>query len=138
MFVTRTNKAVTAFEPVQKLESVKGAQHFRLDGEGSAGPLDLFAAVTVDGGPKDATYQTHVLPQLSISFTRRTLSSGSVRVTVRVTDAGDPIQGARVSGLPGGSKTTGANGRAVFTIPASRRGSYRVTASKAGYKSAVG
>ena len=62
-FVTRTNKAVTSFEPVQMLKSPPGTvQYFRLEGEGSAGPLDLFADVTVDGKTKDGSYHTHVFP----------------------------------------------------------------------------
>ena len=71
-FVTRTNKAVTAFEPVQTLKSPPGTvQYFRLEGEGSAGPLDLFADVTIDGTTKDGSYHTHVFPLLSLSVAKK-------------------------------------------------------------------
>lgn len=133
-YVTRTNKAVSAFEPVQTLPSPpKTVQFFRLEGEGSAGPLDLFAAVTIDGAAKDGSYQTHVFPQLSL----RAAKSGQ-RLTVHVTDAGDPIAGARVNGLPGGPKTTSAGGTVSVTLKAGRKGSFALTAAKAGYLPAKG
>ena len=132
-FVTRTSKAAGGFEPIQTLASPKNAQYFRLEGEGSAGPLDLFVDLTVDGQAKDGTYQTHVLPVLSLVVAKKAAKTGT-RVTVRVLDAGDPIAGARVTGLPGGAKTTGATGSIV--LPAARKGVYAVTATRAGYLSA--
>ena len=133
-FVTRTSKAVGGFEPVQTLKSPPGTvQYFRLEGEGSAGPLDLFADVTVDGKTRDGSYQTHVFPQLSL----RVAKAGQ-RLTVRVTDAGDPVAGARVTGLPGGAKTTDASGAVVVTLAAGQKGSFGLTATKAGYLPAKG
>jgi hypothetical protein len=133
-FVTRTSKAVSGFEPVQILKSPAGAvQYFRLEGEGSAGPLDLFADVTVDGQTRDGSYQTHVFPALSL----RVAKAGR-RLTVRVVDAGDPVAGARVTGLPGGAKATDAKGSVVVTLPAGRKGSFALTATKAGYVPAKG
>ena len=132
-YVTRTSMAVSGFEPVQTLTSPpKTAVYFRLEGEGSAGPLDLFADVTVDGATRDGSYQTHVFPVLSL----RVAKSGA-RLTVRVTDAGDPVAGARVSGLPGGAKTTDARGSIVVTLPAGRKG-FLLAATKAGYLPAKG
>ena len=98
-FVTRTSKAVGGFEPVQSFKSPRDAvQYFRLEGEGSAGPLDLFADVTIDGAARDGSYATHVLPKLSLSVAKKQLKNAKgkpagVRVTVRVLDAGDPIVG---------------------------------------------
>ena len=136
--MTRTSKAVSGFEPVQTLTSPpKTAQYFRLEGEGSAGPLDLFADVTVDGGLKDGSYQTHVFPALSLRVAKKATTTG-VRVTVRVVDAGDPIAGAKVTGLPGGPKTTDASGSVLVTVPAGKKGSFALTATKAGYVAAKG
>ena len=133
-YVTRTSKAVSGFEPVQTLASApKTAQLFRLEGEGSAGPLDLFADVTVDGAARDGSYQTHVFPVLSL----RVAKSGG-RLTVHVTDAGDPVAGARVTGLPGGAKTTDAGGAIVVTVPAVQKSSFVLAATKAGYLPARG
>jgi hypothetical protein len=131
-WVTRTSRSTSGFEPVRTLKSPPGAiQYFRLEGEGSAGPLDLFADVTVDGGAKDGAYATHVFPQLSLAASRN-----GKKLVVRVTDAGDPVAGARVSGLPGGAKITGADG--TVAVPAARKGRVALTATKAGYLPAKG
>lgn len=143
-FVTRTSKAVSGFEPTQRLKSPPGTvQYFRLEGEGSAGPLDLLADVTIDGAKKDGSYATQVLPELSLTIAKKALKNGkgnttAVRVTVRVLDAGDPIPGATVTGLPGGTKTTDATGAVVVTVPADKKGAVALTASKAGYAPATG
>jgi hypothetical protein len=135
-YVTRTSKSVSGYEPVQTLTSPpKTVQYFRLEGEGSAGPLDLFADVTIDGATKDGSYQTHVFPALSLRVSKQATSSG-VHLTVRVVDAGDPVAGARVTGLPGGAKTTDASGSVVVT--AARKGTVALTATKAGYVPAKG
>jgi hypothetical protein len=131
-WVTRTSRSTSGLEPVQSLKSPPGAvQYFRLEGEGSAGPLDLFADVTVDGGAKDGAYHTQVHPALSLHA-----SAKAGRVTVRVTDAGDPVAGAKVSGLPGGAKTTDAKGAVTVAV---RKGSrLSLTAAKPGYVAAKG
>jgi hypothetical protein len=132
IYVTRTSKAVSGFEPVQTLKTPAGTlQFFRLEGEGSAGPLELFADVTVDGRVKDGSYHTHVLPKLSLAVVKKRGSPSNVRLTVRVLDAGDPVTGAVVTGLPGGRKTTTANGSLTLTVPAGKR--FALTGSKAGY-----
>jgi hypothetical protein len=137
-YVTRTSKRVSGFEPVQTLRSPpKAIQYFTLEGEGSAGPLDLFADVTVDGQTKDGSYHQQVQPALSLRTSKQTLKSGAVRVTVRVTDAGDPIQGATVAGLPGGLKKTGGTGTVVVNVPAGAK-ALSITARKAGYVVAKG
>ncbi len=133
-FVTRTSRSTSSFEPLQTFTSPpKTVQLFRFEGEGSAGPLDLFADVTVDGATHDGSYQTHVFPQLSL----RAAASGG-RLTVHVTDAGDAVAGARVTGLPGGAKTTDAKGLVVATLTAGQKGSFTLAASKAGYLPAKG
>jgi hypothetical protein len=137
-FVTRTSKAVSGVEPVQTLKSPPGTvQYFRLEGEGSAGPLDLFADVTVDGKTRDGSYHQQVHPALSLGVAKNKKVTG-VRVIVRVTDAGDAVQGARITGLPGGPKTTDASGSIVFTAPAAKKGAFAITATKAGYVAAKG
>jgi hypothetical protein len=143
-YVTRSSRHVSGWEPVQKLKSPpKTVQYFRLEGEGSAGPLDLFADITVDGQTKDGSYATHVQPKLSLRATKKTVKNAKgdvtgVRVTVHVTDAGDPIRGAKVTGLPGGTKTTDAKGSAVATVPAAKKGAFALVAKKPGYVAAKG
>jgi hypothetical protein len=137
-YVTRTSKAVGGFEPVQALKSPPGTvQYFRLEGEGSAGPLDLFADVTIDGSTKDGSYHQQVQPALSLRASKQPAKNkqGRVTVTVRVTDAGDAVQGARVAGLPGGTKTTDASGSIVVTAQAAGKARVLV-ATKPGYVAA--
>ena len=133
--MTRTNKAVSGgFEPVQALKSPAGTlQYFRLEGEGSAGPLDLFADVTIDGKTRDGSYHQQVQPALSVGAMKT-----GVRTTVRVTDAGDGVKDAKVTGLPGVTKTTDATGSIVLTTPPGKKGSFTLTATKAGYVAARG
>lgn len=143
-YVTRTSKRVSGFEPVQSFKSPPGTvQYFRLEGEGSAGPLDVFADITVDGKTKDGSYHTQVQPKLSLHASKTLVKNKrgevtGIRVAVRVTDAGDPVKGAKVSGLPGGTKTTAANGSIVVTVPAAKKGAFALTAKKAGYVAAKG
>ena len=61
-------------------------------------------------------------------------ATNGTRVSVRVVDAGDPVAGVRVSGLPGGAKTTDATGTVVLAV--GRKGAFAITASKSGYVSA--
>jgi hypothetical protein len=141
IWVTRSNKAVSGFEPRQALRWPAGAIRFgRLEGEGSVGSLDLFADVTVDGKAKDGSYLRQVEPELSMTATARPVkgSGGKVRsvaVKVHVTDAGDALP-ASVTGLPGGLKNTGAGGAVVATVPAGS-GKLRLTATAPGYRAAT-
>lgn len=143
-YVTRTSRHVSGFEPVQMLKSPsKTVQYFRLEGEGSAGPLDLFADITVDGKTKDGSYHQQVQPALSIHASKQPAKNAKgkvtgVAVTVRVTDAGDPVKGAKVTGLPGGTKTTDASGSIVVVVPAGKKGGFPLTATKPGYVAAKG
>ncbi len=136
VYVTRTNKHVNAYEPVQTLTLPPGNDGAVLQGEGSAGPLDLVGLLTYHGA-KDGAWHTQVLPALSLAAAKAKRGA-TVRVSVRVVDAGDPVAGARVSGLPGGAKTTDASGSVVLTVPATRKGSFALTATKAGYVAAKG
>ncbi len=108
----------------------KTIQYFRLEGEGSAGSLDLFADITVDGQTKDGSYATHVQPKLSLGTSKRAAKKGATLVTVHVTDAGDPVAGAKVKGLPGGTKTTDAKGLVVVTFSKGKGGKLSLTATK--------
>jgi hypothetical protein len=143
-YSTRSNKSVTRYEPVQKFNSPPGTvQYFRLEGEGSAGPLDVFADITVDGQARDGSYQHHVLALFSLGVAKKALKNKAgkttaVKVTVRVADAGDGVAGAKVAGLPVGAKTTDAKGAIVFTVSAAKHGAFKLTATKAGYQSAGG
>jgi hypothetical protein len=125
-YVTRTNGSGSRFERLQAIASPPNdVQYFRLEGEGSGGPLDLFADITVDGQQRDGSYYTQVHPALSI-----TARSSRHAVTVRVLDAGDPVAGARVTGIPGGARKTNSNGAVSFTTHAA---SLTLRSTKPGY-----
>ncbi|HEY1366389.1 MAG TPA: hypothetical protein VGF23_04725 [Gaiellaceae bacterium] len=124
LFVTRSNKAASAFEPVQKLavpQGGSGGLSF-VQCEGSAGPADLFA--DVPGGSAQGFSQTHVLPQLSLRA-----QASKTKVTIAVRDAGDPLAGVSVR-VGGKSVTTNALGQAALTL---RAGSYSANATMANY-----
>ena len=124
LFVTRSNRAASAFEPVQKLklaQTTDGGLAF-LQCEGSAGPVDLFADVLSGGGA--GFWHTHLLAQLSVAA--RGQKTGS---TISVRDAGDPVAGAKIA-VGGRQLTTDAHGLASTKL---RAGSYTATATASGY-----
>ena len=128
LFVTRSNRSVSAFEPVQKLPGPQNTT----DGltfvqcEGSAGPLDLFADVKAGGTP--GFWQAHLLALLQLRAAVSRTKAGS-KATLTLRDAGDPVAGAIVA-VGGKRLTTDASGHASLAL---RPGSYSATASAAGY-----
>lgn len=117
LFVTRSNRAASAFEPVQKLRAPSGPGLSFLQCEGSTGPADLFA----DNG---GFFHTHVLAQLSLSA-----KAARTKVTISARDAGDPVAGVTVS-IGGKHLKTDAHGLVSLAL---RPGSYSATATAAGY-----
>ncbi|HEY1593748.1 MAG TPA: hypothetical protein VGF74_00015 [Thermoleophilaceae bacterium] len=135
LYITRSNAAVTRFEKVQHLKLASGdvAGLGNENGEGSTGPLDFFALFQI--GASDRGYwQTHVFPKLSIRRSVGKSKRGKRKVTITVTDAGDPVSGASVKV---GSKKlkTGANGRVTLSL---RSGSYKEKATAPGYAGGSG
>jgi hypothetical protein len=132
---TRSNRAATRFGPPTVLSAPPGTvSTFGLWGEGSLGTLDLLAHPgTVANGV--AFWHTQVLPRLDVSAPRSVsvgaAATAKVGVTVKVTDAGDPVPGARVS-FAGQTKTTNRQGVAVFT--ARRGGRFTAAAQRPGYR----
>jgi hypothetical protein len=94
--------------------------------------LGLMQTVTNDG----SIQHTQLLPGLTLTRAATTRGTAGVTIRFRVSDAGDPVAGARVT-LSGGRGTavTGANGIAAFTDP--NPGRITVTASKPGYVGAT-
>ena len=120
--VTRSNRAASALEPVQRLKLPPGALTF-LQCEGSTGPADLFASAQLGGG----FWHAHVPAQLSLRA-----QAARTKVTISARDAGDPVAGAAVT-VGGKHLTTSTNGRVSLTL---RPGSYSVSAAAAGYSPA--
>ena len=96
---------------------------YRLNGEGTAGPLDLIA--NMQAGGSQGLWHQQVWPKLSLAGSR----SGA-RIVFRVTDAGDPVGGASVK-VAGKTLKTSASGRA--TLAQAPSGRTKATALRAGY-----
>lgn len=130
IYAARTNKAATRVGAVNALKPPSGGTIYRLNGEGSAGPLDLIANVNA-GGQQNLWHQ-QVWPKLQLSASSRRIGKGRV-VTFRVTDAGDPVAGASVKA---GGRTLGTTANGTATLRQARSTRLKATASKAGYVSA--
>jgi hypothetical protein len=122
IFAARTNKAATRIGAANALKP-PGGTVYRLNGEGSAGPLDLIANVLGGGG--QGFWHQQVWPKLQLTATR----SGTT-IVFRVVDAGVPVAAATVK-VGGKTLKTAANGRA--TLSGAPSGRVKATASKAGY-----
>jgi hypothetical protein len=137
--ITRSNKAVTRFEPIQHLDPNAGSI-YRVSGDGRLGPLDLLVDEIPNGtGPVQPAglYYARVLPVLSAAAAVTPIKNtkGFVvahKLTVTVTDAGDPVGGAGVT-AKSLKQTTNANGGASFVFPVSAGSSVSFTVAKAGY-----
>lgn len=129
IYATRTNKAATRVGPATKLAPPGSGTIFRLNGEGSAGPLDLIANVQSGG---QGLWHQQVLPVLKLTSSTRKTGTGRT-IIFRVLDAGDPVAGATVK-AGGTTLKTAANGAA--TLRQARSARAEATASKAGYVSA--
>jgi hypothetical protein len=123
LYAVRTNAAGSRIGAIVTLKPPRGTTSvWDVYGEGSLGPLDLFASVTTPGSL--ASWHTQVLPGLSVGCTAK-----RTRVTCSVHDAGAPVGGATVK-IGSRAVKTGATGKANTTL---KPGSYKVTAGKAGY-----
>lgn len=123
----RSNTKMTRFGPIIRLKPPKNTVSiYRVAGEASVGPLDLFALA---GGASPANYEWHqrIMPRLTIKCTGK-----RAKATCKVTDAGDAVKNARVK-IGSRSKKTNSRGQATVRAP---RGSRKATATKTGYKGA--
>jgi hypothetical protein len=127
VFAARTNRSATRVGAVNALRAPGSRTVYRLNGEGSAGPLDLFVN---DGS---AFWHQQVWPKLQLTASSRRSGRGRV-VTLRVVDAGDPVAAATIK-AGGRTLRTAANGTATLTQARAAR--VRATASKAGYAPAA-
>jgi hypothetical protein len=114
--VTRSNKAVTRFEPIQQFRFADWPFLFALQGDGRLGPLDMLINGTAPPQPLTAgIYYSRMLPELSASVSVHKTKSGKFKLEIKVTDAGDAVSGAKASAA-GQSQTTNANGKATLTV----------------------
>jgi hypothetical protein len=126
LFAVRTNRAATRVGPRVQVAAPPGTVSlFGVFGEGSLGKLDLLAqAGTVSN--QVALWHTQVLPPLTVDAT-----GGVGKVTVKVTDAGDPLAGVLVTVAGHRAKT---NGKGVAVVKVKQKGTVTAKASKGGYR----
>jgi hypothetical protein len=132
--VTRSNKAVTNFEPIQHVNP-NASSLWRLQGDGRLGPLDLFAVelANVKGPiPQPEAAYARVLAELSMTSSAST-QKGTTTLHVTVTDAGDAVKGASVS-VKGKKASTNASGVATLTFGAGITGNATATVTSPGYQ----
>ncbi|HET9102851.1 MAG TPA: sialidase family protein [Solirubrobacteraceae bacterium] len=132
--VTRSNRAVTRFEPIQTHRATWSSL-FTLSGDGRLGPLDmLMSAVSAPkSGPfVNGIYYARVLPRLSATVSAKKVATGKYKLTAKVTDAGDAASGATVA-AKGQSKTTNSKGATSITLAGSGGDHVNVAVTKPGY-----
>ena len=132
LHAVRTNKAVSAFGPVQHITQPGGlSSSVHLTAcEGSRGPLSLVVNAQTTGG-QPRIYARHILPPLSASRTPARLNTGTVTVVVK--DAGDAVAGARVK-FRATTYTTNAQGKAFVRVSAAVPArTYTINVTKTGY-----
>jgi hypothetical protein len=127
IFATRSNMAVTKFEPIQKIAAPGGSSVtvFDLAGEGSLGPLDILALAQPASGAV-ADYHQRVLPTLVL----RAKAGRAGKTVFSVTDAGDPVKAAIIKVQHRRRAATDKTGTATLRLG---HGKHAVTATKTGY-----
>ncbi|MFB3920230.1 MAG: hypothetical protein ACE145_00830 [Terriglobia bacterium] len=134
-YAVRSNRAVTKFGPILEVTPPAGKAEsgiYKVKGEGSLGPLDLFLACQSIN--ELATYHTQVFPPLALSASpAKLIAEDGGTVTFIVSDVDDPVEGATVS-VGGKALTTDAQGKATMTVPkGSKPGALAAIARKEGY-----
>ncbi len=137
--LTRSNKAVTRFEPIQRV-TTNAFSIYRVSGDGRLGPLDMLINEIPNAKgsvPPPGEFYAHVLPVLSVSGSVANITGkkGKVighKLTITVTDAGDAVSGANVK-IGSVTKTTNSKGVVSFTFGKSIA-FVKATVSEAGYQ----
>ncbi len=135
--ITRSNKAVTKFEPIQQVNP-HAFTLYRIGGDGRLGPLDLFVEQSNGAGKVGGTFYARVLPVLSASTKVVAVKNKSGNViahalTVTVSDAGDAVPGATVK-VSGHTGKTDGKGHAQITVPGSSGGTVQISVTEPGYQ----
>ncbi len=137
--VTRSNKAVTRFEPIQRVDADTFSL-WRIFADGRLGPLDLFTDQIANTKRlvTPGLYYGRVLPELSADVLVHEVKGPkgnvtAVKLTVRVTDAGDPAAGA-TAGADGQKAKTDRTGTAELSLGRLASGRLTVTVTDPGYR----
>ncbi|MEZ5078415.1 MAG: hypothetical protein R2725_13345 [Solirubrobacterales bacterium] len=139
LYASRSNASATNLGTLVSPKPPKGTKTvYRLQGEGSHGPLDLLALADAKGGL--GFFHQRVLPGLKLTAKPKVTKAGKA-VTFRVTDAGAAVKGAKVQLKLGKKKLTKkTNGKGMATVKlstATNPGKYTATARRGGYTKAT-
>lgn len=133
LYVAISDSAVTRFgSPVEVQLPDADSQVFRLSGEGSTGPLDLFASVSRSSGLTTSHYRRIGIPLTVAASIKKAKKGGTIKV--KVSDLGSPVSGAvvKVGTL---FKVTSSKGIAVLKVKKVKR--YTGTVTATGYETAT-
>jgi len=126
VYVAISDSDVTRFSsPFEVVLPQADSQVYRLSGEGSTGPLDLFATISKAGGGTSSHYRRVGIPLSVSARIRKTLAGGTIKV--KVTDLGTPVSGA-ITTIGAFTKTTNSRGVAVVKVKKVKRYSGSVSA----------
>ena len=132
VFARRSNPAATRLGARVSGGRVEdSAAAYRLDASTHLGTVDVLASFSIGTTSSAATFHRRLLPGLTLAVSPARISRGDGRQSVRftVSDAGDPVAGARVT-VAGRSMTTNVSGRASFRLAPRAT---TANATKAGY-----
>jgi hypothetical protein len=137
--VVRTNKADTAFGPVQTFTTSCGTPGQMALTGGSFGPVDVAMQCQKYAANYGVDYFMQVMVPLSLTPSSPVIKNTQANnVTFKVTDVGDAVVGATVS-VAGKTAKTGPSGNATFSFPKGMKaGTYAVTVTSPGYSAAHG
>lgn len=111
----RSNRAATRFGPRLVIAPPRGTNGvWQAAGNAQTGPLDLLLTVSRGTSNDAAAWHRQFITGVSLFPRPRTARPGQ-RVRFQVTDAGDPVRGARVRF---GSRSGRTNAKGVVTLPA--------------------
>ncbi len=138
LYAARTDQKAKKLGAIVSVKPPKGTDAiYNLQAEGSRGPLDVLALADAKGGL--GYFQQRILPGLSLAAKPKAVKAGK-KLTLRATDAGTPVKGAKLVlalGKKKLKKKTNAKGKASFKIPAKTKpGKYTATATRGGYAKA--
>lgn len=136
VWARRSNASATSWGAITSTPVRRGTQTvFKLQGDAQDGLLDLFGAFS-GSSPGVQTWHTQVRAGLTLTATPASARAGARApraIRLKVTDAGDPVAGARVT-LGAARGFTGAGGTVTLNIPAgARRGARTARAIRMGY-----
>ena len=136
VFARRTNVGARKFGAMVNAGHPKdGMQAYKLDGSAVGGALDVLGNFNIGTTTTAVTSHRRILPGLTLQARPSRVRRGEpTEVRFTVLDAGDPVQGARVT-ADGESGRTNGEGRVTLSI--NSRSSVRAKATHPGYTPAT-